>query len=67
MEPLEKKLLDTWGLEPASLVSVNRHATHSTIMHPPKKDGSRPDLSNTIFPIRPNVNSPIVIDAIFVM
>ena len=34
MEHHRKKLSFTWGLEPASPISVNRHATHSTIIHP---------------------------------
>ena len=33
---LEKNNMATWGLEPVSHLSVNRHASHSTIRHPPK-------------------------------
>ena len=33
---LKKKHLATWGLEPASLVSVNRHTMLYTTMHPQK-------------------------------
>ena len=44
----------TWTLESASLVSVNRHATHETITHPKKnKDASNLELSNYSSPIRP--------------
>ena len=52
----KKKLLATWGLEPASLVSVNTRQTWYALDHytSPKKDASSPELSNTIFPIRPN-------------
>ena len=32
-----------------SLVSVNRHAMHSTIMHTQEKVASSPELSNTVF------------------
>ena len=47
---IEKTYLATWGLEPASPVSVvNRHAISSR----PKKDASSTELSNTVFfPIR---------------
>ena len=31
-----KKPLATWGLEPASPISVNRHAMLLTIIHPQK-------------------------------
>ena len=34
---IEKNLLVMWGLEPASLVSVNKHAMQSIIMHPQKR------------------------------
>ena len=33
--------------------------------HNPKKDESSPELSNTVSPIRSNVNSHIMTDAIF--
>ena len=33
---IENTHLANWGLEPASLVSVNRHALLSTIIHPKK-------------------------------
>ena len=53
-----------WEHELASLVSVNRHATHSTIMHSQKKDASSPELSHTIFPICSNVNSHIMTEIV---
>ena len=65
---LKKSLLAMWGLEPASLESLNRHAKYSTIIHPPpqkKKDASTPELSNTVHPIRPNINSLWSISVIF--
>ena len=59
----------TWGLEPASPVSVvNRHAISSRpIRHPHIKDASSPELRNTVFSHSSNVNSHIMTDAIFVM
>ena len=46
---IEKKTFTAFGLEPASPVSVNRHALLSTIIHPQEKDASSPELSNTVF------------------
>ena len=45
----KKKHLATWGLEPASPVSVNRHAIALQHHASPKKDASIPELSNTVF------------------
>ena len=55
MEHHWKNLLATWGLEPASPVSVvNRHAlSPRPSCIPKKKDASSQELSNTVFPIRP--------------
>ena len=64
----KKNIWATRGLEPASLVSVNRHAMLYVDHHAsPKKDASSPELSNTVFSYSSNVNSHIMSDAIFVM
>ena len=47
---IEDTYLASWGLEPASPVSVvNRHAISSRPSSIPKEDASSTELSNTVF------------------
>ena len=64
---LKNTYLPTRGLHPSPLASLNRHASHSTITYQQNKDASSPGLNSTVSPIRPNINSHVVTDSIFVM